>query len=101
MLIALRPIDDGGKPQIRRRGPEPRGTPIGDNTKSLNCTRKTRVIGSAPTKLIEAFETAGFRTRHVESLDFGTRSSFRAATIPRPARLTDATYEDLSLNADL
>jgi len=52
--------------------------------------------------VIESFETAGFRVQHLESWEFGARSSFRATAVPLPSRLVDATYEGLSgLNAHL
>lgn len=50
----------------------------------------------------ESFDTAGFKTQHLESFEFGTRSTFRAIATPIPARLADGTYEGLSsLNASV
>jgi len=52
--------------------------------------------------VIEAFESAGFRMKHLESWSGGTRSAFRATAVEVPKRLIDGTYEGLStLNAHL
>jgi hypothetical protein len=52
--------------------------------------------------VIEPFETAGLRLPHLDSWEFGARSSFRATAVPLPSRLVDATYEGFpGLNADL
>jgi tRNA (mo5U34)-methyltransferase len=52
--------------------------------------------------VIEGFESAGFRVKHLASWSGGTRSAFRATAVEIPKRLIDGTYEGLStLNAPL
>jgi tRNA (mo5U34)-methyltransferase len=52
--------------------------------------------------VLEAFESAGFEIRHLNSWGGGARSSFRATVAALPSRLVDGTYEGLStLNAHL
>ena len=81
-----------------------RGTPIWRQYKEfeLHPEDQSNWFGPNITAVIEAFETAGFNVRFLNSWDFGTRSSFRATGTSRPSRLTDKTYEGLStLNAHL
>ncbi len=50
--------------------------------------------------VIEGFETAGFKARHLASWEYGSRSTFRASAVPIPSRLLTGTYEGSStLNA--
>jgi tRNA (mo5U34)-methyltransferase len=54
--------------------------------------------------VVEAFESAGFRVKHLDSSSGGTRSAFRATptAVEVRKRLVDGTYEGLStLNAYL
>jgi tRNA (mo5U34)-methyltransferase len=52
--------------------------------------------------VVESFESAGFRVKHLDSWSGGTRSAFRATAVKVPERLVDGTYEGLStLNAHL
>jgi tRNA (mo5U34)-methyltransferase len=81
-----------------------RGTPIWRQYREfeLHPEDQSNWFGPNITAVIEAFESAGFRAEHLSSWDFGSRSTFRASVVPRPARLVDATYEGLStLNAHL
>jgi tRNA (mo5U34)-methyltransferase len=62
----------------------------------LHPTDQSNWFGPNIAAVIESFDTAGFRTQHLNSWEFGDRSTFRATAVPLPARLTDSTYEGLS-----
>jgi tRNA (mo5U34)-methyltransferase len=81
-----------------------RATPIWRQYKEfeLHPEDQSNWFGPNIAAVIESFETAGFRVEHLDSWDFGARSSFRATAVPVPSRLSDATYEGLSsLNVHL
>ncbi len=81
-----------------------RATPIWRQYKEfeLHPQDQSNWFGPNIAAVIESFETAGFRVEHLNSWDFGARSSFRATAVPIPSRLADATYEGLSsLNVHL
>jgi tRNA (mo5U34)-methyltransferase len=81
-----------------------RATPVWRQYKEFELHPKDQSnwFGPNVAAVIESFETAGFRVQHLDSWEFGARSSFRATVTALPSRLTNATYEGLSsLNAHL
>lgn len=81
-----------------------RTTPIWRQYKEyeLHPEDQSNWFGPNTKAVIESFDTAGFKTQHLASWDFGTRSAFRAVCVPRPSRLIDGSYEgNSSLNAHL